>query len=90
MDIDRRQLFIKAHRNASIKKFNGCPRSYRDIFAECLKMAYADARRVADWRAMAPQREAQRDAQNIGFPIRSFRGERAFFGGSRFVCSVGA
>lgn len=90
MAINRRQLFIKAHEIAAMKRFNGCRRPYREIFGEALKLAYADARRQAEWRAMAAQRETMRDAQNLGFPIRSFPGERTFFGGSRYASAVGA
>ena len=90
MAINRKALFDKAHFNARMKRLNGCPRAYRELFAECLKLAYADARRMAEWRANAAQREAMRDAQNVGFPLRSFRGERTFIRTSRNVAAIGA
>lgn len=90
MTINRRQLFIKAHEIAAMKRFNGCRRAYREIFGEALKASYADARRQAEWRAMAAQRETMRDAQNWGAPLRSFRGEKTFFRSTRAVCAVGA
>jgi hypothetical protein len=72
-----------------MKRFNNPKLNYRETFAAALKLAYADARRQAEWRAMAAQRETMRDEQNTGLPLRSFRGERTFFGAARYVTAVG-
>lgn len=90
MGINRKALFIKAHEITRIKRFNNPALDYRQTFAAALRLAYADARRQAEWRAMAAQRETQRHEQNIGYPVRSFFGERTFIRTSRNVSSVGA
>jgi hypothetical protein len=50
---NHRAIFKKAHFNASWKRAGGDKRQYRVIFADCLRLAYSDARRQAEWRAQA-------------------------------------
>ena len=90
MAINRKALFQKAHEITRMKRFNNPALNYRETFAAALSLAYADARQQAEWRAMAAQRETMRDAQNWGAPVRSFRGEKTFFGGSRYASAAGA
>ena len=90
MVFNRKAIFTKAHQITRSKRFNNPALNYRQTFAAALRLAYADARKQAEWRAMAAQREAMRDAQNVGFPLRSFRGERTFIRTSRNVAAIGA
>ena len=84
------ELFRKAHWNASWKRAGGDKRSYRVIFAEMRRLALLQAKRVIEAKSSFIVREAMRDEQNIGFPIRSFPGERVLFGGSRYLNAIGA
>ena len=90
MAINRRQLFAKAHWNASWKRNGGDRRAYRIIFAEMLRLAWSQAKEAEAAKRSFIVREAQRDAQNWGAPVRSFRGEKTFFGGSRYASAAGA
>ena len=84
------ELFRKAHWNASWKHAGGDKRDYRVIFAEMLRLAWLQAKRAIEAKRSIIVREAMRDEQNIGFPIRSFPGERVLFGGSRYLIAIGA
>ena len=90
MGFNHKAIFTKAHQIARMKKFNNPALDYRATFAAALSLAYADARRQAEWRANAAKREAQRHEQNIGYPVRSFYGERTFIRTSRNVAAIGA
>ena len=90
MICNRREIFRKAHFAARWRCFNNPRTAYREAFAAALRAEYAAARRRAEWRALAPQREALRASQNWGAPIRSFRGEKAFFRSRRDIAAVGA
>lgn len=84
------ELFRKAHWNANWKRAGGDKRQYRFIFTEMLRLAWMQAKQAIEAKRNYIVREALRDDQNIGFPIRSFPGERTFFGGSRAVSAIGA
>jgi hypothetical protein len=87
MSLNRSQLFKAAHWKAKNVVINTrgtkYARTYAQAFSEALKHEYAKLRQAAE-------RQAMRDEQNISAPIRSFRNERAFFGGSRAISAVGA
>ena len=90
MAINRKALFQKAHWNANWKRISGDKRAYRVIFAEMLRLAWSQAKEIEAAKRSYIVREAQRDAQNWGAPVRSFRGEKTFFGGSRYANAIGA
>ncbi len=94
MTINRRQLFAKAHFTVRGRKANGCPASYRELFAEALVVAYADARKMAEWKAKAAARQAQRDDELMnGLPLRSTPldyARRSYFRTTRAVAAIGA
>lgn len=73
MALNRSEIFKDAHRKARLIVINSrgskYERTYAAAFAEALKFQYAKLRATAE-------REAERDAQNIGLPIRSVPGER--------------
>jgi len=93
--IDRRAIFIAAHAAAKQSaRWDRTSGAYRFHFSRHLKAAYAEAQRIELGRKMiaaAEAREALRQAQNTGLPIRTCHADRrrSFMGGNRFSRAVG-
>lgn len=93
MSIGRREIFRTADAKArAFASFDDVPSSYLFHFQRALQVAWADVKRAEQGRKAleaSRTREAARHAQNFGAPIRSFRDEKTFFGGTRFTSVVG-
>lgn len=77
--IDKAEMFRAAHAKArAFASFDRAPGSYRFHFQRALKAAWAEAKRLDEGRkalAAAMARQALRDQQNFGLPIRSCRAD---------------
>jgi hypothetical protein len=75
--IDKAEMFRRAHAVArSAARFD--PTGYRFHFQRALKAAWAEAKRLDEGRkalAALMARQALRDQQNFGLPIRSCRAD---------------
>jgi hypothetical protein len=95
MTISRKAIFAKAHWNANWKRLSGDRRIYRDIFAEMLRLAWAQAKRAEEAKRSAAIREQLRTEQNLGLPLASCAFDlaarrRPLMGGNRFINAVAA
>jgi hypothetical protein len=89
----RKAIFSKAHWNANWKRLSGDKRPYAAIFAEQLRLSWAQARRAIEAKQSAAVREELRAEQNFGLPLASCAfdlNRRSYFRTTRAIGAVGA
>jgi hypothetical protein len=85
-------IMAKAHFNTRFKIIGGFRKPYREVFAEMLRLAWAEHRRAEeskkDWRI----RQQLRDESNVALPLRSTPADyrRTYHRSSRAVAAIGA